>query len=91
MHNWCCGVAAVLCCGSGAAANAAGKLAGEAAAQTWCTPCHALPRPTAKPARAWPNVVVRMNQHRLARGLGGIPPTEMSAITAYLQQNASRP
>ncbi len=51
----------------------------------YCGDCHVPPRPTAHPAGQWPGVVSRMQQHRLANGLGAIPDAALGEILDYLQ------
>ncbi|HHH36321.1 MAG TPA: hypothetical protein ENK48_05765 [Gammaproteobacteria bacterium] len=56
----------------------------------YCGDCHVPPRPGAHSAEMWPSVVNRMQQRRVAQGLGAIPPVAREAILDYLQGRSGR-
>jgi len=56
--------------------------------QKWCSDCHAPPRPTSHKAREWPNVVARMQNHRITEGLAKIDAHNLGKILEYLQSHA---
>ena len=57
---------------------------------SYCGGCHVPPRPDAHSAEMWPSVVNRMQQRRVAQGLGAIPPVAREAILDYLQGRSGR-
>lgn len=54
----------------------------------WCADCHAPPLPESHAPSEWPNVVIRMQQHRQSKGLSAIPGQDMNDIINYLQTHA---
>jgi len=41
-------------------------------------------------AIVWPNVIVRMQQHRLNRSMAPIPPADIEVLREYLLAHAGR-
>jgi len=58
------------------------------ALQKHCSACHAPPRADRHTAAEWPQVLSRMELHRLQRGFGPIPATERSLLLSLLQSGA---
>ncbi|MDQ6963490.1 MAG: hypothetical protein Q9M13_01070 [Mariprofundales bacterium] len=58
------------------------------ALQRNCSSCHAPPHGNRHTAAEWPQVVSRMELHRLQRGFDTIPPAERAALLALLQAGA---
>ena len=56
--------------------------------QKWCSDCHAPPMPTSHKAREWPNVVARMQNHRITEGLARIDDKSLGNLIEYLQNHA---
>jgi len=56
--------------------------------QKWCSDCHAPPRPASHKAREWPNVVARMQNHRITEGLAKIDDQNLGKLLEYLQSHA---
>jgi len=53
-----------------------------------CSECHAPAQPSAHPASEWPNVIARMQMHRIQRSLGPIPAADITVIRRYLESHA---
>ncbi len=73
--------------GAPAAAPQAGE-PGAVALGKNCGSCHAPPNATRHTAAEWPQVVARMELHRVQRGLGEIAPDERALLLAFLQAGA---
>jgi len=56
--------------------------------QKWCSDCHAPPMPTSHKAGEWPNVVARMQDHRITEGLARIDDQSLGKLLEYLQDHA---
>ena len=56
--------------------------------QKWCSDCHAPPMPTSHKAQEWPNVVARMQNHRITEGLAKIDDQSLGKLLEYLQNHA---
>lgn len=56
--------------------------------QKWCSECHAAPRPSAHPRGDWRSIVLRMQQHRITKGLAAIAEEDLRKITHYYQTHA---
>ena len=54
----------------------------------WCSDCHAPPKPTSHKAQEWPNIVARMQDHRITEGLVKIDEQNLSNLVNYLQSHA---
>lgn len=54
----------------------------------FCSECHAPPFPSTHTAEEWPNVVLRMQQHRVSKVLTPMTKAQIQELTAYLQHNA---
>ena len=54
----------------------------------WCSDCHAPPQADSHPPAEWPNIVMRMQDHRVVKGLPAIPEKEMESVISYLQDHA---
>lgn len=63
--------------------------AGAKLLHRYCSSCHGAPQPSAHTAAQWPNVVARMEQHRVLRGFGPMDPHDLERLIDYLQHNAS--
>lgn len=55
---------------------------------TQCADCHAPPKPNTHTAAEWPNVIARMQQHRIQRSIAPIPADKMASVRHYLEQYA---
>lgn len=66
--------------------------AGEAAPLLikWCTGCHLVPSPTSHKAQEWPYIVLRMQRHRVAGGLGEINQTDLEQLIRYFENHAKK-
>ena len=53
-----------------------------------CHDCHIPPLPQDRPASAWPEIVRRMQSHRITTGLTPLTDEELQRIEAYLLRNA---
>ena len=53
-----------------------------------CRECHVPPRPQDFPAAEWPQIVQRMQMHRVDGGMDLLTQGEMQRIESYLQRNA---
>lgn len=65
-----------------------GQSVGAKVMKKYCASCHAPPLPSSHPADEWPNVVYRMEHHRLMKGLDGMSSTERESLLSYLENNA---
>ncbi|MDQ6986746.1 MAG: hypothetical protein Q9M25_02975 [Mariprofundaceae bacterium] len=54
-----------------------------------CSECHAPSLPSAHVAARWPNVIARMQQHRLQRRMPPIPAADMLILRDYLLAHAA--
>lgn len=54
----------------------------------FCSECHAPPFPSTHRAGEWPNIVLRMQQHRVSKVLTPMTKAQIRELTAYLQHNA---
>lgn len=54
----------------------------------WCGDCHAPPDPSVHKPDRWPGVVLRMDRHRVSKGLGKIAEPERQELIEYLQSHA---
>lgn len=52
---------------------------------TYCSGCHAPPRPQARGPGQWQAVVTRMQEHRVRAGIAPIPAEKIDLIVTYLQ------
>jgi hypothetical protein len=73
---------------TGQATSASGNQGTGDLLHEWCTDCHAPPQPDSHAPREWPNIVMRMQDHRIVKGLAAIPQTEMDNVIGYLQTHA---
>lgn len=66
--------------------------AGEAAPllEKWCTGCHLVPSPASHRAQEWPYIVLRMQRHRVAGGLGEITPINLEQLIRYFESHAKK-
>lgn len=58
------------------------------ALQAHCSACHAPPHADRHTAAEWPQVLSRMELHRLQRGFNTIPPAERALLLSLLQAGA---
>ncbi|RMH49820.1 MAG: hypothetical protein D6682_08410 [Zetaproteobacteria bacterium] len=63
---------------------------GLAALTRNCSACHAPPRAKRHTAAEWPQVVARMELHRVQRAMGPIPPADKKALLAWLVRGAKK-
>ena len=61
---------------------------GEKLLRQFCSECHAPPQPDTHRAVEWPNIVLRMQQHRISRALVPMTDDQRGLLVAYLQKNA---
>ncbi len=61
---------------------------GEKLLRQFCSDCHAPPQPDTHKAEEWPNVVLRMQQHRISKALAPMTETQIRRLVAYLQKYA---
>jgi len=54
-----------------------------------CSECHAPPLPTAHRANEWPNVIARMQQHRIQRSIAPIAAADIALLRRYLESHAA--
>lgn len=54
----------------------------------FCADCHAPAQPSTHKAVEWPNIVLRMQQHRISKGLIPMNEAQRQQLTAYLQRYA---
>lgn len=66
--------------------------AGEAAPllKKWCTECHLAPSPASHKAQEWPYILLRMQRHRIAGGLGEIDKPDLERLISYFESHAQR-
>ncbi len=55
-----------------------------------CSLCHAPPLPSMHTAIAWPNVIVRMQKHRLNRSMAPIATADIEVLRDYLVAHAGK-
>jgi len=70
------------------AALVGGKQESHELLQTWCADCHAPPQLNSHPLSEWPSIVMRMQNHRIVKGMTAIPEPEIDNIISYLQTHA---
>ncbi|MDX8414236.1 MAG: hypothetical protein R8J85_09140 [Mariprofundales bacterium] len=58
------------------------------ALHTHCSACHAPPSGNRHTVAEWPQVLSRMELHRLQRGFDTIPPTDRALLLSLLQSGA---
>ena len=56
----------------------------------YCTECHGAPMPTSHVAAEWPQVVARMQNWRITKGMGEIPKKDVEPIIDYLKHHAKQ-
>ena len=54
----------------------------------YCTECHGAPMPASHIAAEWPQVVARMQNWRITKGMGEIPKRDVEPIIDYLKRHA---
>lgn len=66
--------------------------AGEAAPllKKWCNECHLAPAPASHKAQEWPYIVLRMQRHRVAGGLGEIDKPDLEQLINYFESHAQK-
>ena len=57
---------------------------------SYCSQCHGLPNAASHSAQEWPSVVARMQNWRITKGFGEIPPKDVAPLTDYLKRHAGR-
>jgi hypothetical protein len=62
---------------------------GEKLLRQFCSDCHAPPQPATHRAVEWPNIVLRMQQHRISKGLDAMSETQRRQLVAYMQKFAN--
>src|SRR3569832_2042060 len=64
--------------------------AGEAAPllQKWCTDCHLVPPAASHKVQEWRYIVLRMQGHRIAGGLGEIDKSDLERLISYFENHA---
>ena len=55
-----------------------------------CSECHGAPHPDNHTADQWPNVVKRMQMHRIKKAYGAIPENDEKTLISYLQKHAKQ-
>jgi len=55
-----------------------------------CGKCHGAPNPNVHKADEWPNVVSRMQRHRIMNAYGEIPKPETQILISYLQKYSAQ-
>ena len=60
----------------------------QALLQKWCSGCHAAPRPSNHGRGEWRPIVLRMQQHRITKGLSPIEEEDLRKIIHYYQTHA---
>jgi len=55
-----------------------------------CSQCHGVPQPTSHIAKDWPNIVARMNDHRIMLAMKAISDEQRVIILDYLQKHAGQ-
>lgn len=58
--------------------------------RTNCSNCHGVPQPSVHKADEWPNVVDRMETHRILRSFGSFTDEDRQEIISYLQKYAAQ-
>ena len=61
---------------------------GEKLLRQFCSDCHAPPQPDTHKAVEWPNIVFRMQQHRISKALTPMSEDQSRQLVAYMQKNA---
>ncbi len=61
---------------------------GAALLMGYCSQCHGAPQPSAHVASEWPQVVARMQNWRITKGMGEIPKKDVEPIIDYLKRHA---
>lgn len=56
--------------------------------QKWCSECHAPPRPSSHQRGDWRPIVLRMQQHRITKGMAPIAEEDLRKIIHYFQTHA---
>ena len=64
--------------------------AGAKLEKALCSQCHGAPQPSAHVAKEWPNVLTRMNDHRVMLAMKAISDEERAVILDYLQKHAGQ-
>ena len=64
--------------------------AGAKLLQSYCSECHGAPSPTDHIAAHWPNVVERMQTHRIRTAYEAVPEKDKQIIISYLQKYAKQ-
>lgn len=54
-----------------------------------CSGCHGTPKPQVHSSEEWPNVVNRMQQHRIKKALTPLKDSEILQIIQYLQTHSA--
>lgn len=67
-----------------------GNSAGARLLQAYCSECHGVPSPTDHIAAHWPNVVERMQTHRIQTAYEAVPDKDKQIIVSYLQKYAKK-
>lgn len=55
-----------------------------------CSNCHGAPHPTDHVAEHWPNVIERMQTHRIRKAYQPLSDEDKQALVAYLQEHAAK-
>lgn len=61
---------------------------GEKLLRRFCSDCHAPPQPGTHKAAEWPNIILRMQQHRISKALVPMDEDQKRKLTAYMQKYA---
>ncbi len=61
---------------------------GEKLLRQFCSDCHAPPQPDTHKAEEWPNIILRMQQHRISKALAPMNEDQRRRLVAYMQHNA---
>lgn len=56
----------------------------------YCNDCHGAPRVASHKADEWPNIVLRMQTHRIKKAYNALSETEIRDLVAYLQKHAAK-
>lgn len=56
----------------------------------YCSGCHGAPHPTDHVASHWPNVIARMQTHRIREAYNPVPDDDKAVILSYLQKHAAQ-
>ena len=54
--------------------------------EKFCSACHAPPRISSHNADEWPNIVARMQTHRIKKAYTALSDSELQTLLAYLQK-----